>query len=243
MVNPMSDSGGGHRGTCGRAIPGGNGNNRRSRPSNRSDDEDSLSSSLERYQSRRDRLEEEFRSHHRRAEERPHSSRRRSEEYPRSDRRKSERSSRASREPGESSQSNRRSSHPDEPVQPIQPGAAINQPVPTVRPAAPPNPPAPIQLTSDHAGSSTATDREADPKFRDVIEEDGEDSVSEGTGTVGSTESAFLRARDTPAEEVESALGWRMNVLEGRMNGVSVEDEDMADAEGEPAGEVEVVEN
>ena len=88
-----------------------------------------------------------------------------------------------------------------------------------------------------------ATDREADPKFRDVIEEDGEDSVSEGTGTVGSTESAFLWARDTPAEEVESALGWRMNVLEGRMNGVSVEDEDMADAEGEPASEVEVVEN
>ena len=98
-------------------------------------------------------------------------------------------------------------------------------------------------MTSDHAGSSTATDREGDPKFRNVIEEDGEDSLSEGTGTIESTESAFLRARDIPAEEVESALGYRMNVLEGRMNEVSVEDEDMADAEGEPASEVEAVES
>ena len=232
--------GGGHRGTRGRTIPGGAGNNRRSRPSNRSDDEDSVSSSLERQQSRRDRIEEEFRSYHRRKEERKNSSRRRSEEHPQSDRRELRRTSYVDREQGEPSRSNRKSSRPDGTVQPIQPGAAINQPVPTAQPAASSNP---VQVAPDHAGSSTATDREADPKFRDAIEEDGGDSLSEGTGTVESTESAFLRARDTPAEEVESALGWRMNVLEGRMNEVSVEDKDMADAEGEPASEVEVVEN
>ena len=198
--------GGGHRGTRGRSIPRGLGNNRRSRPSNWSDDDDySPPSSRERSRSRNRRSEEPSHSHRRRSEERPRSGHRRSDGHPHSN-----------REPGEPSRSNRTtggSSHSNRPDQSGRAIAAVTQPAPDGKPSAPSNPPAPAQLTSDQSGSSTATDRAADSKFRNGVEEDGDDSFSEGTGTIGSTESAFLRARDVPAEEMESALGWRMNVL------------------------------
>ena len=61
--------------------------------------------------------------------------------------------------------------------------------------------------------------------------------------TLGSTESTFLKARDIPGEEIKSALAWRVNALQGQMNEVSVEDADMADAEGEPASDAEVEKN
>ena len=71
-----------------------------------------------------------------------------------------------------------------------------------------------------------------------------DDSLSEGSATtLGSTESAFLKVREIPGEEIKSALAWGVNALEGHMNEVSVEDTDMADAEGEPASDTEVEKN
>jgi hypothetical protein len=73
-------------------------------------------------------------------------------------------------------------------------------------------------------------------------DDSGEESVTGSIGTLGSSESTFLRVRDVPAEEMVDALSWRMSILGERAIRVSLEeDDDMADAEGEPADAVEVV--
>ena len=103
-----------------------------------------------------------------------------------------------------------------------------------------PNTPAPV--ATNQVESSTATDCAEDSRFRVTNEEDN--SLSEGsTATLGSTKSAFLKARDIPGEEMKSALAWRVNALRGQMNEVSVKDADMVDAEGEPASDVGVERN
>ena len=92
-------------------------------------------------------------------------------------------------------------------------------------------------MTSDPVISSQAEGS----RFRDSAVDSGKESNTDSIGTLGSSDMAFLRIRNVPAEEVESALTARMTAL-GRLNGGSAEedhDDDMKDAEGEPASDAE----
>lgn len=200
--------GGGNRGTRGRAIPGGAGINRRTRPSSRGDEDTTqTTTSGDSSRSTRSRTTE------------------------------SESRSRSSRPGTASSDPRTRSrSHRTEPTSNDASNADQSEATNTDRaPAATPA----YQNGIPSAGPS----RSAAPRvtIREAsIETEGTVSSEDSNGTLGSSEETFLRDRDVPSEEVESALGWRMEALEGRLNQVSVEeDDDMADAEGEPAGNAE----
>ena len=120
---------------------------------------------------------------------------------------------------------------------------------PPNRPAAtapvPPTSIAPVQSTS----SAQETPNQAEgSRFRDSNADSGKEleSNADSIGTLSSSDSAFLRIRNIPAEETESALTARMTALQGHLSEVSVEedrDDDMKDAEGDPASDVEAVKN
>lgn len=93
-------------------------------------------------------------------------------------------------------------------------------------------------------GSSNGNAEAGSSRYRSSTIDSGEESAPESISTLASTESSFLRIRNTPAEEVESAASWRIQALRGKLNKVSVEeDDDMEDAEGEPASETEAEKN
>ena len=67
-----------------------------------------------------------------------------------------------------------------------------------------------------------------------------------GNYPLAPSDTAFLRIRNIPAEEVELALSARMTALRGRLSDVSVKEDcngNMKDAEGEPASDVEAGKN